>query len=126
MEKIFKIPIIMCNAEDLANMDIDWSYNASVLKLINVTKGSLNEKALFDWNEVSPGKLKIAFARSKGVTGSKNSIAIMKFNIIGNPGGHCRIFQFVDKKLHRGLPLWLPPPFGVILLRNTPGVTLAW
>ncbi|MGB3459756.1 MAG: cohesin domain-containing protein [Halobacteriota archaeon] len=75
------------------SMDLDWSYNASVLKIINVTKGSVNEKALFDWNEVSAGKLKIAFALSKGVTGSKNSIAIMKFNIIGNPGGHCRIFQ---------------------------------
>ncbi len=84
---------MMCNAKDLANMDLDWSYNASVLKIINVTKGSVNEKALFDWNEVSAGKLKIAFALSKGVTGSKNSIAIMKFNIIGNPGGHCRIFQ---------------------------------
>ena len=36
------------------------------------------------------------------------------------------IDKSVDKKLHRGLPLRLPPPFGVILLRNTPGVTLAW
>jgi hypothetical protein len=66
---------MMCNARELASMDLDWSYNASVLKLIDVTKGSLTEKALFDWNEVSPGQLKIAFARSKGVTGSKNSIA---------------------------------------------------
>ncbi len=32
----------------------------------------------------------------------------------------------VDKKLHRRLPLWLPLPFGVILLWNTQGVTLAW
>ena len=52
----------MCNAKELARMDLDWSYNAAVLKIINVTKGSLNEKALFDWNEVSPGKLKISFA----------------------------------------------------------------
>jgi len=40
--------------------------------------------------------------------------------------GHYLKIQSVDKKLHRGLPLWLLPPFGVILLRNTPGVTLAW
>ena len=85
MEKTVEIPIIMCNAKDLANMDLDWSYNASVLKLINVTKGSLNEKALFDWNEVSPGKLKIAFASAKGVTGS-GTIAVMKFEVIGNTG----------------------------------------
>ena len=40
--------------------------------------------------------------------------------------GHRLKIKSVDKKLYRGLPLWLPPPFGVILLRNTPGVTLAW
>jgi len=27
----------MCNAKDLARMDIDWSFDASVLKIINVT-----------------------------------------------------------------------------------------
>ena len=32
-----EIPIIMCNAEDLVSMDLDWSYNASVLEIINVT-----------------------------------------------------------------------------------------
>ena len=85
MEKSVEIPIRMCNAKKLASMDLDWSYNTSVLKIINVTKGSLNEKALFDWNEVSAGKLKIAFASSKGVTGS-GSIAVMKFVVIGNPG----------------------------------------
>ncbi len=31
----------------------------------------------------------------------------------------------VDKKLHHRLPLRLPPPFGVILLRNAPRVTFA-
>jgi hypothetical protein len=80
--KTLEIPIMMCNAKELANMDLDWSYNTSVLKIINVTKGSLNEKALFDWNEVSQGKLKIAFASAKGVTGS-GSIAVMKFEVIG-------------------------------------------
>ena len=84
-EKTVEIPIMMCNAKELANMDLDWSYDASVLKIIGVTKGSLNKEALFDWNEVSTGKLKISFASSKGVTGS-GSIAVMKFKVIGNPG----------------------------------------
>ena len=83
--KAVEIPIMMCNAKALANMDLDWSYDASVLKIIDVTKGSLNKKALFDWNEASPGKLKTYFASSKGVTGS-GSIAVMKFEVIGNPG----------------------------------------
>ncbi|MCK4732253.1 MAG: hypothetical protein KAT65_07325 [Methanophagales archaeon] len=83
--KTVEIPIMMCNAKELANMDLDWSYDAAVLKIIDVTKGSLNKKALFDWNEVSAGKLKISFASSKGVTGS-GSIAVMKFEVIGKPG----------------------------------------
>ncbi len=76
--KTVEIPIMMCNAKELANMDLDWSYNAAVLKIIDVAKGSLNKKALFEWNEVSAGKLKISFASSKGVTGSKNEKKEMK------------------------------------------------
>ena len=93
--KTVEIPIIMCNAKDLANMDLDWSYDASVLKLIDVTKGSLTKKALFEWNEVSAGKLKIAFASSKGVSGS-GSIAVMKFEVIGNTGAKSTITGTVD------------------------------
>jgi hypothetical protein len=37
MGKTVETPIMMCNAEDLASMDLDWSYNASILKIINVT-----------------------------------------------------------------------------------------
>ena len=84
--KTIEISIMMCNAEDLANMDLDWSFDAAVLKLIDVTKGSLNKKALFDGNEVNPGKLKIAFASSEGVSAKKSSIAVMKFEVIGNTG----------------------------------------
>ncbi len=54
--KTVEIPIMMCNAKELANMDLDWSYNAAVLKIIDVAKGSLNKKALFEWNEVSAGE----------------------------------------------------------------------
>ena len=93
--KTVEIPIIMCNAKDLANMDLDWSYDASVLKLIDVTKGSLNKKAFFEWNKVSPGKLKIAFASTKGVSGS-GSIAVMKFEVIGNTGAKSTITGTVD------------------------------
>ena len=84
--KTLEIPIMMCNAKDLANMDLDWSFDASVLKIIDVTKGSLNKKALFDWNEVSPGQLKIAFASSEGASAKKSSVAVMKFKVIGNTG----------------------------------------
>jgi hypothetical protein len=78
----------MCNARELASMDLDWSFDASVLKIINVTKGSLNEKALFDWNEVSPGEIEDRLCPFKRCNRLRRHryIAIMKFNIIGNPG----------------------------------------
>ena len=56
----------------------------------------------------------------------KLDVGVGEINIILLDSGHSLKIKSVDKKLHRGLPLWLPPPFGVILLRNTPGVTLAW
>jgi len=37
MEKTVEIPIMMCNTKELASMDLDWSFDASVLKIINVT-----------------------------------------------------------------------------------------
>ena len=35
---------------------------------------------------MSPGKLKIAFASSKGASAKKSSIAVMNFEVIGNTG----------------------------------------
>jgi hypothetical protein len=83
--KTVKIPIMMCNAKDLTNMDLNIDYDKSILKLLDVTKGSLNADALFEWNDVSPGKIKISFAGDKSISGT-GSIGIMTFEVIGNTG----------------------------------------
>lgn len=87
--KTVEIPVMMCT-DNLANMDLTLNYDASVLKIKDITKGSLNAKALFDWNEVSAGKLKISFASKEGVSGP-GSIAIMTFEVIGNTGASTTI-----------------------------------
>ncbi|CAG0991961.1 MAG: cohesin domain-containing protein [Candidatus Methanoperedens sp.] len=80
-----EIPIMMCNADNLANMDLTLNYDTSILKIKDITKGSLNQRAVFDWNEVSTGRLKISFAVKEEVSGS-GSIAVMIFDVLGNKG----------------------------------------
>jgi hypothetical protein len=83
--KIIEIPVMMCNADNLANMDIAINYDSSILKIKDIIKGSLNARTSFAWNEVSAGKIKIAFASKEGASGS-GSVAVMKFEVIGNAG----------------------------------------
>ena len=83
--KEVRISVMMCNANDLANMDFSVSYNPTVLRFKDVEKGSLNSNFLFESNEISSGNVKISFASSKGVSGS-GSIAILTFDVTGSNG----------------------------------------
>lgn len=80
-----KIPIMICNAQDLANMDLVVNYDTSVLKFRSADKGGLNANSLFESNEASSGTVMISFASSTGNTGS-GSIAILTFDVIGSTG----------------------------------------
>ena len=83
--KEVRIPVMMCNANDLANMDFSVSYDPKVLRFKDAEKGSLNSNFLFESNEISSGNVKISFASSKGVSGS-GSIAILTFDVVGSNG----------------------------------------
>jgi hypothetical protein len=76
------IPVMMCNAQDVANMDLTVTYDTSVLSFSGATKGSLNANSLFESNEPSRGTIKISFASSSGFSGT-GSIALLTFNVIG-------------------------------------------
>ncbi len=80
-----KIPIMVCNANDLANMDLTVNYDTKVLKFKSAEKGGLNANSLFESNEASPGNVMISFASSNGASGSA-SIAILTFDVIGSNG----------------------------------------
>ena len=83
--KEVRIPVMMCNANDLANMDFSVSYDPNVLRFKDAEKGSLNSNFLFESNEISSGNVKLSFASSKGVSGS-GSIAILIFDVVGSNG----------------------------------------
>jgi len=78
------IPIMMCNAKDIANMDLTVTYDSSVLKFKDAVKGSLNANSLFEFNNVG-NQVRISFAQKAGFTGS-GSIALLTFNVIGRIG----------------------------------------
>jgi hypothetical protein len=84
MEKgrMVTIPVMMCNAQDVANMDLTVTYDTSVLSFSGAAKGSLNANSLFESNEPSRGTIKISFASSSGFSGT-GSIALLTFNVIG-------------------------------------------
>ncbi len=80
-----KIPVIMCNAADLANMDLSIAYNTQVLTYKDSDKGSLNAKSLLESNEKPLGNIKVSFAGSQGMSGD-GSIAILSFVVSGASG----------------------------------------
>jgi hypothetical protein len=80
-----KIPIMVCNANDLANMDLTVNYDTTVLKFRSAEKGGLNANSLFESNEARSGTIMISFASSTGNSGSA-SIAILTFDVIGANG----------------------------------------
>ena len=93
--KEVRIPVIMCNAKDLANMDLSLNYNIAAMKFKSAEKGALNAKSLFESNEKPAGTIKISFAASQGVTGS-GSIAILIYDVIGSSGQSTQITGSVN------------------------------
>lgn len=84
--KAVTIPVMMCNAQDVANMDMTVTYNTNVLSFTGASKGSLNANTLFESNEPSTGTIKISFASSSGYSGS-GSIALLTFTVTGSGSG---------------------------------------
>ena len=85
-----EVPIWICNAEDLANMDLTVSYDPAVLTFVSARKGGLISSGfLFESNDVG-GQVRISFAGTNGVSGS-GTIAILTFKVAGGTGSSSTI-----------------------------------
>jgi hypothetical protein len=85
-----EIPIMICNAVDLANMDLTATYDPKVLTFVEAKKGGLlGSGFLFESNDQG-GKIRISFASKTGVSGS-GSIAILVFKVAGQTGSSTTI-----------------------------------
>jgi len=79
---------IMCtNAQNIGDFGIDITYDPSVIEILDVYKGALQNivSTTQDWNILSPGTLRIGIITSQGITGD-GSIAHIRFKAIGSSG----------------------------------------
>lgn len=83
--KTIELPVFICNVNDLANMDVSLRWQKNVAQLVNVKNGASTQNMYLQWNEVSKGYLKIAFASASGFRGS-GSVAILVFKLVGSEG----------------------------------------
>lgn len=80
-----QIPINLKSSVGVGSIDVEVSYDAKILQLESVDKGSLTGNSLMDYNSKMPGSVIIALADSEGVKG-EGSIAILKFKTMGKEG----------------------------------------
>jgi hypothetical protein len=112
------IPIMMCNAQDIANMDLSVGYSNSALQFMRATKGALNPNVLFDSNNVG-SKVKISFAGNSGFSGT-GSIAILTFQVIGQSGASSPVTVTVDSAgTTGGKSVTIPVKSGKVTVGNT-------
>lgn len=112
------IPIMMCNANNIANMDLSVGYDSSALQFKDAIKGSLNSNVLFESNNVG-STVKIAFAGKSGFSGS-GSIAILTFKVIGQNGASSPITVTVTgASTSGGQPVTIPVNNGKVSIGNT-------
>ena len=111
------IPIMMCNANDIANMDLSVGYDSSALQFKDAVKGSLNSNVLFESNNVG-STVKIAFAGKSGFSGS-GSIAVLTFRVTGQNGATSPITVTVGgASTSGGNPVTIPVNNGKVVIGN--------
>lgn len=111
------VPIILCNARDIANMDLSVKYDSSALQFKSAVKGSLNANTLFESNNIG-NTVKIAFAGKTGFSGS-GSIAVLTFKVIGGSGASSPITVTVEgASTSSGQPVSIPVSNGKVIIGN--------
>lgn len=79
-------PITLNNAVNVANLNFELGYDASVVKPEgDILKGNLLDNALFKPNANQPGRILAGFAQTSGVQGT-GTIMNVPFRVVGKPG----------------------------------------
>jgi hypothetical protein len=76
-----QVPINIKNAKKIGNMDLLLTYDPTVLKAIEVIKGSLTGETMFESNVQTSPEIRISFASTNGISGD-GSIAYITFQAI--------------------------------------------
>ncbi|NAT10846.1 hypothetical protein C4E22_04760 [ANME-1 cluster archaeon AG-394-G06] len=80
-----EVPINLEGATEVGSMDIVLTYDADVLRAVDVEAGALGKNALIEANTARDGEVIIALADSSGINGD-GTVAIVTFEVIGDAG----------------------------------------
>lgn len=80
-----EIPLNLKSSVGIGSIDIVVSYDASVLQLESIEKGSLTGNSMIDYNANTQGRVTIALADSQSMNG-EGSVAVLKFKVLGKEG----------------------------------------
>ena len=76
-----KIPINLEDASDVGSLQIEITYDASVLQVAQVEAGDLGKNALIESNQDNPGIIIIGLVDSSGINGS-GSVVSISFDVL--------------------------------------------
>lgn len=85
-----EIPINLKSSVGIGSIDVVVSYDANMLQLESVEKGSLSSNSMIDYNAKTSGSVAIAMVDSGGVKG-EGSVAVLKFKVLGKEGDRSTI-----------------------------------
>lgn len=80
-----KIPVNLKGASKVGSMDIALKYDSKVLNAVSVEAGDLGKNAFIESNTAGAGKVAVALADSKGISGD-GAVVQVSFNVVGEVG----------------------------------------
>lgn len=80
------VPIRLEKAEHIGSLGFNLSYDPAVAQVVNVSKGSIMDPAVFSYNDKETGIIRFGFASATGVSGEKDAAAVIEFKAIGAEG----------------------------------------
>jgi hypothetical protein len=91
------IPVMIKNAEELAEVSFEISYDPSVLKFSGVNSGNISKNGIIEASETGPGTTLISFVESTGIS-HDGEIMKLLFEVPGSDGSSS-VIQTTPKKI---------------------------
>ena len=91
------IPVIIKNAEELAEVSFEISYDPAILKFSGADSGDISKNGIFEVSETKPGTIFINFVEDSGIS-QDGEIMKLTFEVPGSIGSSAMI-NIIPKKI---------------------------
>jgi hypothetical protein len=92
------IPVHITNAEELGEMNLEISYDPSVIKFSGIGLGSISKNGIIETTETVPGTILLNLVDSAGIS-QDGEIFILTFDVLGTKGSSSLI-RIVPKGIY--------------------------